>query len=46
MARAPTRAKEEELEVKEVQVLLLLEDPLFLHRMALPDRRVKTETNH
>jgi hypothetical protein len=46
MARAPTRAKEEELEAKEVQALLLLEDPQFLHQMALLDRKVKIETNH
>jgi len=46
MARAPTRAREEELEAKEVQALLLLEDPQFSHQMALLDRKVKIETNH
>jgi hypothetical protein len=46
MARAPTRAREEELEAKEVQVLLQLEDPQFSHQMALPGRKVKIETNH
>jgi hypothetical protein len=46
MARAPTRAREEELEAKEVQVLLLLEDPQFSHQTALLGRKVKIETNH
>jgi len=46
MARAPTRAKEEEPEAKEVQVMLLLEDPQFSQQMALLDRKVRIETNH
>ena len=45
MARAPTRAREEELEAKEVQVLLQLVDPQ-LHQTALLGRKVKIETNH
>jgi hypothetical protein len=45
MARAPTRAREEELEAKEVQVLLLLADPQFSHQLALLGRKVKIETS-